>query len=218
MAERCLCCGTKLGFLSGSRLDNTVCDSCYFKFSGHLAEMKKAKTVNEVNSCYNYTIKVAKDCNFLTEGETKVIEYIDEFKEKVCSELRQEDERKSKEVKAKSEYWDNLSHMLFSTGYNFEGYKIVEYCDIVSAETVLGTGMFSELSLAVNDFLGTSSNAYQSKLANAKKDAQDKLKVVAASCGANAVIGIDFDILTLGNNAIVVSANGTAVKIEKVVE
>ena len=35
-----------------------------------------------------------------------------------------------------------------------------------------------------------------------------------ASCGT-CYIGIDFDIMTIGNNMIVVSANGTAVVIEK---
>lgn len=95
------------------------------------------------------------------------------------------------------------------------GYNIVRYCGIISAETVLGTGMLSEWSLSLNDFFGTTSETYQSKLAVAKQSAQDKLKVIAATQGANAIIGIDFDILTLANNAIVVSVNGTAVLIEK---
>lgn len=38
----------------------------------------------------------------------------------------------------------------------------------------------------------------------------------ALGLGSNAIIGIDFDITTLSNNIIAVSANGTAVVIEKV--
>lgn len=37
----------------------------------------------------------------------------------------------------------------------------------------------------------------------------------ALQLGANAIIGVDFDIMTIGNNMIVVSANGTAVIIKK---
>ena len=33
--------------------------------------------------------------------------------------------------------------------------------------------------------------------------------------GANGIVGIEFDIITLGTNMIVVSVNGTAVKISK---
>ena len=38
------------------------------------------------------------------------------------------------------------------------------------------------------------------------------------SIGANAVIGVDFDITTFSNNIIAVSANGTAVVIKKIFE
>ncbi|MCI8389973.1 MAG: YbjQ family protein [Roseburia sp.] len=37
----------------------------------------------------------------------------------------------------------------------------------------------------------------------------------ALNVGANAVIGVDLDLMTLTNNMIVVSANGTAVLIEE---
>ena len=44
----------------------------------------------------------------------------------------------------------------------------------------------------------------------------DNLKVITAHKGANAIIGINFDILTWANNALVVLTNGTAVKVEKI--
>ena len=31
MAEKCICCGKKVGLLNGSHLDNQVCDSCFFQ-------------------------------------------------------------------------------------------------------------------------------------------------------------------------------------------
>ena len=48
-----------------------------------------------------------------------------------------------------------------------------------------------------------------------KKLALEDLIKKALYVGANAIIGIDFDIMTLSSNMIAVSANGTAVTIEK---
>lgn len=50
----------------------------------------------------------------------------------------------------------------------------------------------------------------------AKELSVEKLKIQSVLAGGNAVIGIDFDYITLSNNMIGVSANGTAVVIEKV--
>lgn len=48
-----------------------------------------------------------------------------------------------------------------------------------------------------------------------KDNAIDQLRARAVCQDANAVIGVDFDYITFGNNMIGVSANGTAVVIEK---
>lgn len=42
--------------------------------------------------------------------------------------------------------------MLITTGYNFEGYVITQYIDVISASVVLGTGIFSSFGAAVADF------------------------------------------------------------------
>jgi len=56
----------------------------------------------------------------------------------------------------------------------------------------------------------------ENKLSEAKEIVQDKLIVKAIEFGANALIGVDFDMMSLGNNVLVVSVNGTAVKVEKI--
>ena len=104
-----------------------------------------------------------------------------------------------------------INSFKMTTGFNFENEEIVEYLGIVSGEIVLGTGFLSELSASINDFFGTSSTALEGKLSKAKNAAQENLKQKALAKGANAVIGVDFDITTFSNNIIVVSANGTAV-------
>lgn len=107
-----------------------------------------------------------------------------------------------------------INHMLTS-GYNFEGYKIVSYNGVVSGEVVLGTGFLSELSASINDFWGLASDEFASKMVKAKEISTSKMIDSSVLKGGNAIIGVDFDYTTFGNNMIAVSANGTSVKIEK---
>lgn len=108
-----------------------------------------------------------------------------------------------------------FAHLLTS-GYNFEGHKITSYNGIVSGEVVLGTGFLSELSASINDFFGTASENFGEKMKQAKEIATSKMIDYSIAKGGNAIIGVDFDYTTFGNNMIAVSANGTSVTIEKV--
>lgn len=107
-----------------------------------------------------------------------------------------------------------FDHMLTS-GYNFEGYKINSYNGIVSGEVVLGTGFLSEFSASINDFFGSTSEEFSMKMKQAKDIATSKMIDTSIVKGGNAIIGVDFDYTTFGNNMIAVSANGTSVVIEK---
>lgn len=133
----------------------------------------------------------------------------------------------SEKADLRKKWWDEQKEALLlaernrkdfkcTTGYNFEKYEITDYKEIVSGEIVLGTGIISELGGEINDLFGTTASGYQGKLAQAKNTALHIIRDKALSLGANALIGIDFDIMTIANNMIVVSANGTAVVIEKI--
>lgn len=110
---------------------------------------------------------------------------------------------------------NNKVRFLCNTGYNFEGYQITEYIGLISSEIALGTGFLSELSVSINDALGSQSYAFGEKLSQAKNTVLDNLIVKALEKKANAVIGLDYDIFTLTNNMIIVSLSATAVYIEK---
>lgn len=69
-----------------------------------------------------------------------------------------------------------LQNIMETTGFNFDGYSITEYKGVVFSETVLGTGAFSELSASFSDLLGTKSNAFMKKLAQARDYAMLELK------------------------------------------
>ena len=113
------------------------------------------------------------------------------------------------------EYHIRKQEFKITTGYNFEKFDIVDYKDIISAEVVLGTGIFSELNAQISDLFGTKASEFEGKIAIAKSKAMENLKHKALNRGTNAIIGVDFDLMTLSNNMIVVPVNGTAVKIEK---
>lgn len=107
-----------------------------------------------------------------------------------------------------------INHMLTS-GYNFEGYKITSYNGIISGEIVIGTGFLSEITASINDFTGSTSEEFSSKMTKAKDMATTKMIKQSIRKGGNAIIGITFNYTPFGNNMIGVSANGTCVNIEK---
>ena len=113
--------------------------------------------------------------------------------------------------------WEQrLSSIIITTTPFIDGYKVKKYIDIESAEIVLGTGIFSEFSSSISDFLGKRSKGFESKLQKAKKDAFTQLKYKAYQVGGNAIIGIDIDYTEFSGNRIGLIANGTIVEIEKI--
>lgn len=92
---------------------------------------------------------------------------------------------------------------------------IVEYIDVISAEVVLGTGLFSEIAAEFADFFGERSRGFQKKLRTAKDAAMGELRRHAAELGADAVVGVDIDYAVFALNLLMVTANGTAVRFER---
>lgn len=127
---------------------------------------------------------------------------------------RENQETKKKLAQDRNEL-KNLPFYL-TTGYNFDGYTICQYIDVLTAEYIIGTGLLSELSANISDTFGTHSSEMENKLYKAKKAALNLLKEKSINAGANSLIGLKFNILTLGANMIVVSAYGTAVLRKKI--
>ena len=140
---------------------------------------------------------------------------IEKTKELIENTFKKEKQLQQEEAAKVERIQKNRENFILTTGYNVEGYCIVKYNKIVSGEIVLGSGFLSELSGQLNDFFGTNSNLFSEKIRQAKEMAQKNMVEDALQFEANAIIGVDFDIMTIGNNMIAVSANGTAVTIEK---
>lgn len=107
--------------------------------------------------------------------------------------------------------------MLYTTTNSIEGYKTVEYKDIVFGEVITGVNFIKDISAGFRDFFGGRSNSYEEELINARREAIDEMLIRAKEMGANAVIGIDVDYEVLGqtNGMLMVTVSGTAVVVEK---
>ena len=107
--------------------------------------------------------------------------------------------------------------MLMTTTPIIEGKRIVKYYGIVSGETIIGANVFRDLIASIRENVGGRSGSYDEELRMAEDTALKEMEAQAAQMGANAVIGVDLDYETVGGSGsmLMVTANGTAVKIEE---
>lgn len=106
--------------------------------------------------------------------------------------------------------------MITTTTNTIEGRPVREYLGLVTGEAIMGANIFRDFMAGLTDLVGGRSGTYESKLADARETAIQELQELARQKGANAVVGIDIDYEVLGanNGMLMVTATGTAVKIE----
>ncbi len=120
-----------------------------------------------------------------------------------------------------------LASMLITSGFTFDGYTITRYSGYISGDDAI------QIPRGKNSFFGSATNVGDSLMASLvkiRRNALAELKEAAYALGCNAVIGVDFDYLTLDpqtentlNKTGVeylpyvfgVTANGNAVVIER---
>ena len=103
--------------------------------------------------------------------------------------------------------------MLQSTTHGLEGMSIQAYHGVVTGEAILGANIFKDFFAGIRDIVGGRSAAYERELRRAREIAFDEMSQQAREHGANAIIGIDIDYETVGNQGgmLMVSVSGTAV-------
>lgn len=103
--------------------------------------------------------------------------------------------------------------MLVTTTPTIQGKTITAYYGIVSGETIIGANVFRDFMASLRDFFGGRSNSYEEILREAKKTALQEMMQQASALGANAVVGVDLDYETVGQNGsmLMVTCSGTAV-------
>lgn len=103
--------------------------------------------------------------------------------------------------------------MLVTTTPTIQGKTITAYYGIVSGETIIGANVFRDFMASIRDFFGGRSGSYEKILREAKDTALQEMMQHATSLGANAVVGVDLDYETVGQNGsmLMVTCSGTAV-------
>jgi uncharacterized protein YbjQ (UPF0145 family) len=102
--------------------------------------------------------------------------------------------------------------MIISTTHQLEGQPIRDYLGIVVGESIIATNIMRDMMAGLRDIVGGRSGAYEEKMREARDIAVREMVEDAEGLGANAVVGVDIDYETIGNNMMMVSASGTAVK------
>ena len=106
--------------------------------------------------------------------------------------------------------------MILTTTPSIEGHKITSYLGIITGEAIMGANIMRDIFASITDVIGGRSGAYEEKLQEARQIALHEVEERAARLGANAVVGIDLDYEVVGHSGsmLMVSASGTAVRIE----
>jgi uncharacterized protein YbjQ (UPF0145 family) len=105
--------------------------------------------------------------------------------------------------------------MIVTTTNVIDGSPVQQYYGIVCGEAILGANIMKDLFAGVRDLVGGRSATYEREMARAREIALQEMQDAAAALGANAIVGVDIDYETLGQNGsmLMVTACGTAIRI-----
>lgn len=236
MAEKCIQCNKTIGrFSHPIRLDNNelFCEKCKEHVNPIIDKIWGIESIEEAKEILHLEFDKLREYGFSEESIKAINNYCISYAEKRVDRLeadsdkikaweenvKRKEENELERIKQKQEEYaiasSQIANYMITTGYNFDGYKIIHYDGVISGQTVLGTGFLSEFTASFADFFGEQSNAFANKLELAKNAATEKLIKKSIVKGSNGLIGIDFDYITFSNNMIGVIANGTSVTIEK---
>lgn len=158
----------------------------------------------------------------LSIEDLAVQSFVDSFN----SYQAEEEAKRVLREKAEAEKEMAMSRMLISSGFTFEGYRIIKYSGYISGDDAI------QVDRGTHGFFSSVTNVGESLMVSLKqmrRQALKELKEAAYDLGCNAIIGVDFDYITLepetanssGGTTYLpyvfgVTANGNAVIIEKI--
>lgn len=153
------------------------------------------------------------------------VEVLEEDMDEILKRFRYD--HSPEKAEADAQVQRELASILITSGFSFDGYTVTKYSGYISGDDVIQIERGT-----VGMVLGTGATDTGSALTNAlvklRRNSLMELKRAAHALGCNAVIGVDFDYITLepetansqGGTAYLpyvfaVTANGNAVTIEK---
>ncbi len=170
-------------------------------------------------------------------ADDEVPEHVQKFKERIAPILEAEAQRQkalaeaeAQRQKALAEAEEKkqlaLSNMLITSGFNFDGYRIIKYSGYISGDDAILIEGAVDKGVWDGWEIKDMGQALTDSLVKIRRQALKELKEAAYDLGCNAVIGVDFDYITLEPTQLTanikhhlpyvcVTANGNAVIIEK---
>ena len=104
--------------------------------------------------------------------------------------------------------------MIVTTTPSVEGRTVAEYQGIVAGEAIMGANVVRDFLAGISDIVGGRSGAYEQKLVQARQVAINEMTEHALQIGANAVVGVDIDYEVIRDGMLMVTACGTAVRLQ----
>ena len=106
--------------------------------------------------------------------------------------------------------------MILTTTPSVQGRNITEYKGVVFGEVISGVNFIRDIAASIRNIVGGRSGSYEDELIRARTQAMNEMSVRASQLGADAVVGIDIDyeVLGEGGGMLMVTASGTAVKLD----
>ena len=106
--------------------------------------------------------------------------------------------------------------MIITTTPTVEGRRITEYKGIVFGEVIDGVNVVKDIAASFSNFFGGRSGTYENELISAREQAIHELEQRALQLNADAVVAVDVDYEVLGadNGMLMVTASGTAVRLD----
>lgn len=174
----------------------------------------------------NYEYKSGRMGGLEIESQHDVDKITELFRRYAAEEQARQAEQRAASEKQEQIKQQAMASMLITSGFSFDGYTITKYSGYISGDDVVQVARGRE-----GIFSGGATNVGASlmqSLTQIRRNALVELKEAAYALGCNAVIGVDFDYLTLDPETVNanggtlylpyvfgVTANGNAVVIER---
>ena len=85
--------------------------------------------------------------------------------------------------------------MIVTTSSTIDGKPIQEYLGVAAGEAIMGANMLKDISSNIRNIVGGRSGSYEQVISNARETAMNDLMERAKALGANAIVGVDIDIV-----------------------
>lgn len=106
--------------------------------------------------------------------------------------------------------------LLLSTTDAIAGHRVVKHCGLAKGCSVRGLHAGDDLVALLKNTVGGEVHEYTQMFAQSREQALDRMVAEAREMGANAVVGVRFQSVEIGQNLAELMAYGTAVVVERV--